>query len=79
MASKVQPEVEAGSHFTAVLREDGAVWCCGLSADGELGVGETSYFSKTAVQVKGLSDVISIESTRGYIIKKRWNGMGLGR
>lgn len=74
VASKVQPEVDAGYYFTSVLREDGTVRCCGLNEGGELGVGETYYFSKKAVQVKGLSDVISIESTRGYTLALKRDG-----
>jgi len=46
------------------LKSDGTVWCWGYNGYGQLGDGSTTQ-RNTPVQVSGLTNVISIESTGG--------------
>lgn len=58
---------------SAVIKDDGTVWTWGSNYDGELGDG-TKTERHTPVQVKGLSNVISISAGGSHMLALKDDG-----
>ena len=43
--------IATGWTHTSAIRGDGTLWCWGYNADGELGIGNTTYETELAQQV----------------------------
>jgi alpha-tubulin suppressor-like RCC1 family protein len=52
--------ISSGKNHTCIIRKSGQAQCWGSDADGQLGDGTTNAKSPVAVDVKGLTDAISI-------------------
>lgn len=66
--------ISAGGLFNAALRNDGTVWAWGENLDYELGSEAIQGFSKTPVQIKGLTDVVSIDANFKNVIALKSDG-----
>jgi len=66
--------VSAGDASTVVLKEDGTVWAWGINDRGELGDGLTYAYSKTPVQVVGLSNVTTARAREWHNLAIKEDG-----
>lgn len=67
-------KVEAGYDHNMALKEDGTVWTWGNNGYGELGDGTQNTIPKNPVQVKGLSDIITIDAGDNFSFAVKKDG-----
>jgi alpha-tubulin suppressor-like RCC1 family protein len=56
-------QIEAGTHHTIALRDDGSVWTQGSNSNGQLGNG-TTIDRSVPIQVSGLNNIVAVAA--GY-------------
>lgn len=66
--------ISAGGLFNAALRNDGTVWAWGENFAYELGSETIQGFSRTPVQIKGLTDVVAIDANFKNVIALKGDG-----
>lgn len=67
-------KIEAGNKYSLAILENGTVWAWGLNDDYQLGNGLNNDNSNIPIQVKGLTDIVSISAGDNYALALKSDG-----
>ena len=67
-------EVFASANYTVAIKNDGTLWAWGENNDGQLGNGNTSWYSTPVQEKSGATDWVSVSGGNRHTIALKMNG-----